>query len=169
MGVLEESLVQQLLNTSASYKRDVMEDRIRDLLGAEPFKDITGLPPRRGKTNGGIDGILYTSIYCDTVELGDKTALNIKVRKSDFTREQLGGFLLDMDREGINVGLIITAAYLSPDAKAEFNRKNAQGNVKLFHIRLSEILSSRNLPNIFINGKDVFSVLSENIRELITS
>ncbi|ADM97057.1 hypothetical protein Dda3937_04478 [Dickeya dadantii 3937] len=170
MGVLEEAIIGQLINTNSVYKRDVMEARIRSLLGAEPFTEVTGLPPRRGRADGGIDGIVNfrdnSLPSCPVL----RAAINIKVRSTDFSREQLGGFILDMDRENISVGLIITAANLSPDAKAELERKNTQGQICLYHIRLSDIISpNSNLPDIEINGQTIHQVLSQNIRNAITS
>lgn len=170
MGVLEEAIIDRLLATDSGFKRDVMESRIRTLLGAEPFTDVTGLPARRGRADGGIDGIVNfrNCNHPDSSVL--RAAINIKVRRTDFTREQLGGFLLDMDRERIPVGIIITAATLSPDAKSELERKNAQGKILLYHIRLSDIVSpNSNLPNIEINGESIHFALSKNIRMIITS
>ncbi|MGF1805849.1 restriction endonuclease, partial [Aliivibrio sifiae] len=128
-----------------------MEQTIRNLLGAYELEEITGLPPRRGAADGGFDGVIDISHFDQGGWFSKRAGLNVKVRSSNFTREQLGGFLLDMDREGISVGIIITAAHLSPDAKHEFDRKNAQGNVQLIHIRLSDILSGLvQAPNILI-------------------
>lgn len=171
MGVLEESLVGQLLTTSASYKRDIMEGRIRTLLGAEAFTQVTGLPARRGAADGGIDGTVKITVVCNgAAAQEERAALNIKVRQTDFTREQLGGFLLDMDREGIKVGVILTAAHLSPDAKFELLRKNKGGEIRLFHIRLSDILSGdKSLPDVYINGRRIDVILADNIREIINS
>lgn len=109
----------------------------------------------------------FDVIYCLKK---DWASLNVKVRASNFTREQLGGFLLDMDRENISVGIIITAAHLSPDAKSEFDRKNAQGNVYLIHIRLSDILSGQvQTPDILIGENSLNSVLVNNVRNLINT
>ncbi len=168
MGVLEEALVQQLLKTSAVYKRDVMEDNIRNLLGASRFTEVTGLPARRGNADGGIDGVI--KIIDSNNEIEERAAINVKVRKSDFTREQLGGFLLDMDRESINIGIIITAAHLSPDAQAEFIRKNSEGQIALFHIRLTDILSGNiSLPNILINGEQIEALIANNLSRSIAN
>ena len=170
MGVLEEALVQQLLKTSAVYKRDVMEDNIRNLLGAIRFTEVTGLPARRGNADGGIDGVINIIDSNNRNEIEERAAINVKVRKSDFTREQLGGFLLDMDRESINIGIIITAAHLSPDAQAEFIRKNSEGQIALFHIRLTDILSGNiSLPNILINGEPIEALIANNLSRSIAN
>lgn len=166
MGRLEDALVARLLETSAMYKRDVMEDNIRALLGAERLETVTGLPARRGKADGGIDGVLFSA----RVSRGEqvRTALNIKVRNSDFTREQLGGFLLDMEREGIRSGIIITAASLSPDAAAEFARKNSEGIIVLHHLRLGDLLSGElGAAALYINHSHVTEVLNQQLREIL--
>ena len=166
MGALEERLVQELLNTSPAYKRDVMENKIRNLLGALPLLEVTGLSARRGMADGGIDGVINIIDSNNNNKNEERAAINIKVRKSNFTREQLGGFLLDMDRESINIGIIITAAHLSPDAHAEYIRKNSEDNMTLFHIRLSDLLSGEvsNLPNILINGTPIDILLTHNLK-----
>ncbi|HIF9293800.1 TPA: restriction endonuclease [Photobacterium damselae] len=170
MGVLEDALVGRILETSPAYKRDVMEKTIRDLLGADELEEITGLPPRRGAADGGFDGVIDISHFDQGNWLAKRAGLNVKVRSSNFTREQLGCFLLDMDREDISVGIIITAAHLSPDAKHEFDRKNVQGNVHLIHIRLSDILSGQvQAPNILIGENSLNDVLIDNISELINT
>jgi hypothetical protein len=167
MGKLEEALVERLLETSPVYKRDVMEGAIRALLGAERLERVTGLPARRGGTDGGIDGILFTSGSSGT-PMPNRTALNIKVRESDFTREQLGGFLLDMDREGITSGVIITAASLCPDAAVEFERKNRSGTVVLHHLRLADLLSGElGSLTLYIDSVHVTETLNRQLREIL--
>jgi hypothetical protein len=169
MGILEEGIVQRLLETSSSFKRDVMEERIRNLLSAQIFTQVTKLAARRGAADGGIDGTVnITTLLNNAPTPETRAALNIKVRQSAFTREQLGGFLLDMDREEITTGILITAASLAPDADSELKRKNNQGQIRLFHIRLSDILSgAENLPEIFIGGVRIDSILTRNLRDLL--
>ncbi|EEY8699756.1 MULTISPECIES: restriction endonuclease [Enterobacterales] len=169
MGVLEEALITRILETSPSYKRDVMENTLRNLLGARELEEVTGLPARRGAADGGFDGVIDI-LHLQQGELTAKRAgLNVKVRSSNFSREQLGCFLLDMDRENISVGIIITAAYLSPDAQYEFNRKNSEGNIYLVHIRLSDILSGKIIaPHIYIGNDNLNDILMRNIKELLT-
>lgn len=169
MGVLEEALVKQLLLTTPSFKRDIMEARIRTLLGAAPFTDVTGLPTRRGAADGGIDGVVrYSKNENGLFTPEVNAALNIKIRQTDFTREQLGGFILDMDREKINVGIILTAANLAPDAKAELTRKNLEGAIELLHISLSDLLGGgRRLLNTYINGHPLNTLLADNLRNII--
>jgi hypothetical protein len=168
VGRLEEELVGHILNTSSSYKRDVMEQTIRDLLGASKLAKVTGLPARRGGADGGIDGIIDITHICQGVATPKQAALNVKIRDSDFTREQLGGFLLDMDREKITVGIILTARNLSPDATCELNRKNIEGMVYLVHIKLSDILSGAiNSAGIFIKGDSLNEVLISKVKLLL--
>lgn len=170
MGVLEEALVKRILEMDPIYKRDVMEQTIRDLLGAKELEEITDLPPRRGAADGGFDGVMDVDYFNNQQWESTRSGLNVKVRSSNFTREQLGCFLLDMDRESINIGLIITATDLSPDARSEFNRKNSQGDVRLFHLRISDILSGAfTIPNLRVEGRTINDVLSDNINTLIQS
>lgn len=168
MGILEEALVKRIVETSPSYKRDVMEQTIRNLLGARELEEITGLPPRRGAADGGFDGIMDIHHFTQGNWISKRAGLNVKVRDSNFTREQLGCFLLDMDRERIPVGIIITAAHLSPDAKYELERKNAEGFVYLVHIRLSDILSGDiHANNIALDTDDLNTVLFKNIKTMV--
>ncbi|WP_413164446.1 restriction endonuclease [Aeromonas salmonicida] len=168
MGMLEDALVKRIVETSPSYKRDVMEQTIRNLLGARELKEITGLPPRRGAADGGFDGIIDIFHFTQGNWISKRAGLNVKVRDSNFTREQLGCFLLDMDRESISVGIIITAAHLSPDAKYELERKNAEGSFYLVHIRISDILSGEiHANNILLGADDLNSVLINNIKIMI--
>lgn len=169
MGVLEEALIRQLLNTTPGFKRDTMEDRIRSLLGAVPLACVTGLPARRGAADGGIDGIVRFSVMTNGLLTPEtRAALNIKVRQTDFTREQLGGFILDMDREKINTGIILTAMHLAPDAEVELARKNFEGDIKLLHIRLSDLLGGgREFLDIYINGLPLKDLLADNLRNLV--
>lgn len=168
MGKLEQALVQRLVETSPGWKRDEMEEIIRQLLGAEAFTQVTGLAARRGAADGGFDGVMTVS-YLHNEQWSEKIAgLNVKVRSSKFTREQLGGFLLDMDRENIDLGFIITAAGLTPDAQSEIMRKNEQGSVYLVPIELEDILSSSTeLPNIKIQGKSLNTVLTDNLKSIL--
>lgn len=168
MGMLEEALTKRILETSPSYKRDVMEQTMRDLLGATKLEMVTGLPARRGPADGGFDGVIDISHYYQGNWIAKKAGLNVKVRESKFTREQLGCFLLDMDREKISVGIIITASYLSPDAKHEFDRKNAEENIYLVHFRISDILSGQiNEPHIRLGEDSIDAVLFNNFRILL--
>ncbi|MFT4925705.1 MAG: hypothetical protein ACI8WB_001800 [Phenylobacterium sp.] len=168
MGKLEEALVNRLLEASPNYKQNDMEQTIRQLLGAQPFTDVTGLPPRRGKADGGFDGQMTVSHLVDQSWQETLAGLNVKVRIDSFSRGDLALFILDMDREKIDLGFIITAAYLSPDAKVELQRKNDEGNITLFHLRLSDILSNTfNLPTIQIQGQSLNTVLTDNLQSLL--
>ncbi|OZI60101.1 restriction endonuclease [Bordetella genomosp. 11] len=169
MGILEDALVNQLLDTTPRFKRDIMEARIRFLLSAEPFANVTGLPARRGAADGGIDGVVrFSQLNNGLLTPETRAALNIKVRRTDFTREQLGGFILDMDREKINTGIILTAADLTPDAKAELTRKNLEGTIELWHIRLSDLLGGgRRFLNTYLNGRPLNELLAGNLRDLV--
>jgi predicted helicase len=170
MGRHEDALVEKLLQTTPRYKRDVMEQTIRHLLGAQQLLAVSGIPKRRGKADGGIDGVLAVSCCINQDWVLARAALNVKVRKTDFTREQFGGFLLDMDRENIRVGIIITAANLTPDAQSEMDRKNAQGLLKLVHIRLADILGGNIVAtDILINGRNIATVLAGNLQVLLAA
>ena len=99
MGKLGSMLEQFLIKQGPKYKQYVLEERLRNLLGAKPFSDVSGLPKRRGNADGGIDGTINISYSSDPHNI-IKAFNNIKLRKSAITREQLGGVLLDSDREG---------------------------------------------------------------------
>ena len=168
MGKLDDALVEKLLQTSATHKQVAMEEVIRQLLGAQPLDGVSALPARRGRADGGIDGIIDIQQRQNQDWVACRAALNIKIRKSPFSREQLGGFLLDMDREKILVGIIITASGLAPDALSEMTRKNSDGQVKLVAIRLGDILAgSVGFPEILISGVGLATVLTNNLRRLL--
>jgi hypothetical protein len=168
MGILETALVRKLLTTNPQHKRDIMEDRIRALLDASPMMHVTCLPPRRGPADGGIDGIANVSRFIDGEWINTRAALNIKVRNSAFSREQLGGFLLDIDREQINIGLIITASGLSPDANSEMIRKNAQGQIILRHIFLEDLLSGQpKIDGLIFSNQNISEMLKVNLQTVL--
>ena len=169
MGRLDDELLAGLLQTSAAHKQVAMEQAIRQLLGAQPFSAVSDLPPRRGRADGGIDGVIEIELRQDQAWVRVRAALNIKIRKSPFSREQLGGFLLDLDREKIPVGLIITASGLAPDAQSEMARKNADGPTRLVAIPLADILARNiELPDIRISGEPLTTVLRNNFRRLLS-
>lgn len=169
MGKLGDALVEKLLQASAIHKQVAMEEAIRQLLGARPLASVSGLPTRRGRADGGIDGIIDIQWQQNQDWVAYHAALNIKVRKSPFSREQLGGFLLDMEREKISVGIIITARGLAPDALSEMARKNSDGKVKLVAIRLADILAGNvDLPGILISGGTLATILTNNLNKLLT-
>ena len=168
MGKLEEALVAGLLQTSPAHKRDGLEQGIRKLLDARPLDQVIGLPTRRGKADGGIDGVLDITWRVNQQWVTATAALNIKVRKSYFSREQLGGFVLDMERQAIPVGIIIIASGLAPDALSELNRKNAQGQIRLVVLRLAEILAGEvDLPDMLVAGTELSTVLSRQLKMLL--
>ena len=168
MGKLENALVERLLQTSNSHKQNAMEQRIRQLLGAQPFTEVTGLPPRRGKADGGIDGVLQVACQLDQDWQETRAALNLKVRKTAFSRGDLGAFVLDMERERIWVGIIITAAGLAPDALAELGRKNGDGAIKLVHFQLADILAG-NLADtgLLLGVQTLGTVLQQNLAAIL--
>ena len=170
MGKLDDALVEKLLQTSATHKQVAMEEAIRQLLAAQPLDGVSALPARRGRADGGIDGIIDIQQWQNQDWVACRAALNIKVRKSPFSREQLGGFLLDMEREKISVGIIITARGLAPDALSEMARKNSDGKVKLVAIRLADILAGNvDLPGILISGGTLAIILTNNLSKLLTN
>jgi hypothetical protein len=149
MGLLEKALVRHLLDLSSQEKQDRVEVRIVQLIGGTQGKKVSNLPPRRGRADGGLDGTVRVHVPNDLLPTSRKAgiididaALNIKIRKSKFTRDQLGAFVNDMDRENILVGIIISASGLSADAKSELERHNKKGSVHLAHVLLEDLISN---------------------------
>lgn len=129
---------------------------------------VTKLPARRGKSDGGIDGVVMAVNLHGEVLESERVALNVKVRSDAFSREQLGGFLLDMDREKIRVGIIITASGMAPDADSEMRRKNSEGGVLIKHVSIAEIISGDiGDMGLLFNGKTIGELIRDNIVQLI--
>jgi hypothetical protein len=168
MGILEEALVKKLLTTTPQHKREVVENVVRSLLNATELQQVTGLPARRGPADGGIDGICQVSTLINGDWIESRAALNIKIRNSAFSREQLGGFILDMDRENISTGIIITAGGLSPDAESEITRKNFGGRIFISHLHLADFLAGTiHWPYLKISGKNISQLVTDNLTLLL--
>jgi hypothetical protein len=178
MGLLEKAIVQQLLALSPKEKRDTVQGRLINLLGAAPNTSVSNLPPRRGKADGGLDGRVLVlvpprlisaeepSAQEPTVPVETEAAINLKIEKAKFSRKELGAFVNDMQRERLKVGLIITASGLSPDATSETERHHREGNIVLAHYLLEELLSD-NPPGkgiVFKAGH-----LAETIKQNLTA
>jgi hypothetical protein len=141
MGLLERGIVEQLLELTPKEKQDNLEPKILKLLGGVPNTSVSKLPPRRGKADGGLDGRVAVLVPSALVDPGSNSgevvdaeaAINIKVEKDKFSRTLMGAFINDMDREGIKVGIIVTTAGLSPDARSE--------KIVLVHYLLEELIS----------------------------
>ncbi len=113
--------------------------------------EVTNLPPRRGPADGGIDGILYTSVIGKDEELSE-TALSIKIESTKFNKDQLYVFKGNMERENINVGIVVTKEGLSPDAKPEKERINQNTDITIGHVLLANIIEGTiDAKNIKIN------------------
>lgn len=190
MGNLQKKLVEHLLSLSPKEKREIA-NRIVQVLGGDPTPQVTGLPVRRGFTDGGIDGripILIKEriirqklkrmsdgyeIPVDTIEeefrwVETQAGFNIKIEKDEFQRDTLNAFVEDLRREHIFAGVIITAVKLCPDAQAEFQRHNSKSNMDLCHILLENLLSGDiSCPNIFFVAGDISENIRKNLREFI--
>lgn len=156
---LVQSFVNNLLEASPEDKL-FYQNRIIDLLGGDSTPNVSNLPPRRGRADGGLDGripviapliirhILPNALLPNTrgvlYEIGDnvlqEAGINIKIQKQKFSTEQFGGFKDALERENLYVGIIITALDLSPDVKQRINDIH-QSNIYTFtHILLRDLL-----------------------------
>jgi restriction endonuclease Mrr len=164
MGKLEKDIVRNLVNQKTPAQKKEVQDRILLLIGGDSKISVRGLPPRKGNQDGRIDGRV------DVIWLGNScvAAINIKLEKRKFDADKLGGFILAMDREKLNVGIIITASGLAPDAEAELQRKNEEGNIYLLHIYLEDLLSgSFETGQINFTSGNISEIMAQNIKEHI--
>lgn len=164
MGKLEQDLVRKLIREKTPKEKKEVQDRILLLIGADPQVRVNHLPPRRGNQDGGIDGrinVSWLSHHCIA-------AINIKIEKRKFDVNKLGGFILAMDREKLNVGIMITASGLTPDAEVERQRKNQEGQIYLLHLHLADLLSGDfdTGPITFEDG-DINEIMAQNLNEHI--
>lgn len=175
MGLLEKEIVNQLLEFSSKEKRDELEPRIVSFLSGDTTTKVTKLSQRRGAADGGIDGrikVLRTVLNSieDGKEIEVEAGINVKVRKTPFTREQFGAFINDLDRESLNVGLIITAVGLAPDAQSELQRHNSKGSIQLAHILLEDILSGKvKVENIRFKDGELCETMRCNLHNYLVS
>ncbi len=191
MSKLQRKLVEDLISRNFSEKQEI-GNRIVRALGGDPTPKVTGLPPRRGYSDGGIDGRIPILIKqriiieklkrkSDGMELpvrieeGEfkwvkaEAGFNIKIETDSFERDTLNAFVENLRREGIFAGVIVSAVGLSPDAKSEFQRHNAN-DMDLCHISLEDLLSGDiSCANIrFVIG-DLAAQLRVSLREYLTS
>ena len=73
--------------------------------------------------------------------------VTVKIERVRFSRERLGGFVLDLERERLNDGLIITASGLSPDAETVVDEIHATRTLRLMAITLAELLTGAIPPS----------------------
>ncbi len=159
MTLLTQQLVGRLLLLPSSEKESAGR-RIVEALGGDVRKVARGLPPRRGNQDGGIDGRLqvYRTVQlARRMERGDgqfvdvgmpeqsrevvTAGVTVKLERARFSRERLGGFVLDLEREQLTDGLIITASGLSPDAETVVDEIYATRTLRLLAITLAELLT----------------------------
>ena len=190
MGNLQKRLVEHLISLSPKDKREIA-NRIVQVLGGDPTPQVTGLPPRRGPGDGGLDGripILIkvriirqklkrmfdgSEIPVDIIKeefkwVETNAGFNIKIEKNDFDRDTLNAFVENLRRESIFAGVIVTAVKLAPDADSEFKRHN-NNDMDLCHLLLENLLSGDIFsPNICFVAGDISENLRKNLREFLT-
>lgn len=191
MGKLQKKLVEDLISRNSNEKWEI-GNRIVSALGGNPTPQVSGLPPRRGHGDGGIDGRIPILIQqrvireklkrrSDGMELPVRieeskfewveaeAGFNIKIERGCFKRDTLNAFVENLRRERIFAGVIVTTTGLCPDAKSEFERHNAN-DIDLCHLSLEDLLGGDiSCPNInFIVG-DLGAQLRVSLREYLTS
>jgi len=155
MAKLHRELAESLLTCTTAEKEEI-GNKIVIALGGDITKYATGLPKRRGNSDGGIDGRVpirievdnehrrgNRTLYSDTIKIETNAAFCIKIESSSFDRYELNSFIGDMDRERIFDGIIISVRPLSSDAKVEFERHNREGALKIRHILVEDLLAGQ--------------------------
>jgi hypothetical protein len=162
--LLIEGLVRKLLDLTPAEKESV-GNRITKALGGDPSKFATNLSPRRGNADGGLDGRVpvYRMVVKieamqtengiedvirreEPIQTEVEAGITIKLENKKFTRERLGGFKMDLEREGLRDGVIVSALGLTPDAVSELERLNKKTGFRLIAPTLGDFLSQR-IPN----------------------
>ncbi|MGL5634745.1 MAG: hypothetical protein ACRCX8_12270 [Sarcina sp.] len=159
MRKLTESIIKEILSRTPKEK-EAIGNAIVKMLGGDPQKKVKNLPKRRGNADGGIDGriLIYDTVIIEKrKEKGDKqyllsrtieerielAAFNIKLEKSKFSRDLLGAFKNNMEREDIFTGIIV-ANELSLDAKSDIKRINSEENagvpMNIYFISLEDLI-----------------------------
>lgn len=169
---LIQSLIRRLLKASNQEKL-AYELKIIELLGGNPIKKVTNLSTRRGKADGGIDGrvkvrgpkitkvkladgLLYQKGNLDVQEAG----ISVKIQSQKFSRIQFGGFKDDLEREGLYIGVIVSATGLAPDTQRRITDIHQEGIYQFIDLRLENLLAGF-IPNEFICDHDPEKVLRE--------
>ncbi len=160
MSKLVDSLINQIIAYTPNEKAKI-GTTIVEVLGGDASTRVTNLPTRRGKADGGIDGrikIIAKTIEKKRVKQGllyeiglageQEAGVSVKLQSELFSREQLGGFKLDLERENIYVGIIITARGLAPDVEYVIKEINKDEIYRFYHISIKDIL----LGKIEISG-----------------
>ncbi|MFB6732758.1 hypothetical protein ACFCVW_30710 [Bacillus mobilis] len=178
MAKLHKELACRLLSYSTKEKEEI-GSKIVLALGGDPTKTVTGLPARRGNSDGGIDGripILIEvikevrrgsgTLYSDVVRQEANAAFCIKLQSQNFTRDQLGAFIEDMRRERIFDGIIVTVLPLSQDAEVRFKSYNEKGDIRIRHILIEELLANDvSIDFELVNGESFQSNFLNALKE----
>ena len=159
MGLLAQQINRRHFVKLPSTEKRLVGDRIVRILGGDPSPKVSGLPARRGWGDGGIDG--RTQVL-DVQNQETEAAFAVRIASKPFSRDELGAFILAMDREKLWAGIIVTAMGLAPDAQIEMGRKNREGKFVLLHLSIEDILEG-NLPAEPLKFKD--GGLSERLKE----
>lgn len=166
MAKLHRELAESLLECSSAQK-EAIGNQIVLSLGGDITKKTISLPPRRGNSDGGIDGRIpiiieiiqefkrgNKTLYFETIKKETEAAFNIKIESSNFNRNELNAFIGDMQRERIYDGIIVSVKPLSMDAKSEFLRHNSEGNLRIRHILVEDLLAGTvNIDFELLNGE----------------
>lgn len=191
MGKLQRKLVEHLISLPPDKKWEI-GNRIVRALGGDPTPRVTGLAPRRGHGDGGIDGRIPIYIRQRllreklkrkpdgmelpvVIETGEfdrietEAGFNIKIERDCFKRDTINAFVENLRREGIFAGVIVTAVGLCQDAKNEFQRHNAN-DMDLCHILLEDLLSGDiSCTDIYFVAGDLAAKLQTSLREYLNS
>ncbi len=179
--ILIKSLIQQLLTCNTKTKEELGTTLVK-LLGGDATKTVTNLPPRKGNADGGLDGrikviapirkkeILKKGTQFKRGREGEQDAgISVKIQKHKFNREQLGGFKLDLERENIYLGIIITATGLSGETKSVVENLNQEGICMFYHIYIADILMRKiDVSDIKFLCGDISQKLREEVAKSIS-
>ena len=178
MAKIHKELACMLLGYTTKEKEEI-GNKIVLVLGGDPTKIATDLPKRRGNSDGGIDGRIpiiieviqetrrgNATLYSDKVRREAKAAFCIKLQSQNFTRDQLGSFIEDMRRERIFDGIIVTVMPLSQDAEVRFKAYNEQGDIRICHILIEDLLANNvSIGFELANGKSFQSNFVSALKE----
>lgn len=181
MRKLTKKIIDDILLLDNKRKEEVGNMLVL-MFGGNPKKNVSKLKPRRGNSDGGIDGRIgiITEVeiiererndlekqeYSREIKKKEKlAAFNIKLTKGDFTRNLLQGFKEDMNREKIFTGIII-ANKLSRDAKDTLDIYCNENGLKIYFISLKDIIENNINCPIELSSNSTFE---ENIKNYLSS
>jgi len=179
---LIKGLVNCVIKELDSKEKREAGNIIIELMGGTSKTQVSKLPARRGVADGGLDGrvnVIAPKIVKRTepdrgvwFERGEpvvqEAGVSIKLEKKKFSRGQFGAFKDDLEREGLSVGIIISASGLSPDAERRIRDTNAEGVYQFVYIGMGDLISgSVNTDPVQLECGNISEQVYQNLNKML--